>query len=517
MASSHKRIMKTEDAIHLEKSDDDVPATEPGGSGDIPLGYFPVTTEEKAMSRALNRKLDIFLLPFLSLLYLFNGLDRGNVGNAQTQGFTNDIGTAASDLNLAVSLFFITFVIFQPISAAIGRRVGAKNWIPFIMLSWGAITISHAFIHGRAQLIALRLLIGAFEAGFYPTALFYLSNFYTRFDLAVRIALFYGQYAIAGAFSGAIAYGVFHINGSLNNWQYLFIIEGALTSGLAIISWFWMPAGPGSAWFLTKEEQNYAVTRIQIDVARYVQHTYGADGIEKADERLSKRDMIETMKDWKLWYVLFFNICASIPGQAFSVFLPLVVKGLGYTSIEANLMSVPPYVCGAVGLYLFALSSDRVKERGFHILVGLSICLIGLIITVTTVKHNPSRYAGLCIMTFGSYVSAPLTAAWLSGNTPEPGKRSLVLGFNGFGNLAGIIGSELFQPKYAPRYLIPFYVTLGFIATSMMGYLAYRYSLLAVNKWRQKKMEGWTQEGKEAEYTSNNRYGDKKYTFVYGL
>jgi hypothetical protein len=80
-------------------------------------------------------------------------------------------------------------------------------------------------------------------------------------------------------------------------------------------------------------------------------------------------------------------------------------------------MSVPPYVCGAFGLYLFAFSSDRQKERGFHILAGLTICLIGLIITVT-VHHTPSRYAGLCILTFGSYVSAPLTAAWLSGNTP---------------------------------------------------------------------------------------------------
>lgn len=132
--------------------------------------------------------------------------------------------------------------------------------------------------------------------------------------------------------------------------------------------------GPGSAWFLTKQERSYATARIKIDVARYVQHTYGEDGVEKSNERLSKRDLIEAAKDWKLWYVLFFNICASIPGQAFSVFLPLVVSGLGFTSITANLvcviilivasinakqMSVPPYLCGAIGLYMFAFSSDR--------------------------------------------------------------------------------------------------------------------------------------------------------------
>jgi MFS family permease len=144
---------KNNDALHMEK-----PIGLPNGSqssdgSDIPAGYFPVSAEEKAMSRALNRKLDIFLLPFLSFLYLFNGLDRGNVGNAETQGkshslrsdrnhtdvhvagFTTDIGVASADLNLAVSLFFITFVIFQPISSAVGRRVGAKHWIPFIMVS----------------------------------------------------------------------------------------------------------------------------------------------------------------------------------------------------------------------------------------------------------------------------------------------------------------------------------------------------------------------------------------------
>ncbi len=170
------------------------------------------------------------------------------------------------------------------------------------------------------------------------------------------------------------AYGVFHLNsGSLKSWQYLFIIEGAATCLIASVAWFWMPLGPGSAWFLDEKDRAYAAERIRLDNAIYVQHTYEDSGLES--ERLTRRDVVETAKDWKLWYVLFFNILASVPGQAFSVFLPLVVKGLGYSSINANLvsatasqsrsladrdeMSVPPYVCGAAGLYLFALSSDR--------------------------------------------------------------------------------------------------------------------------------------------------------------
>ncbi|EUC41303.1 hypothetical protein COCMIDRAFT_8948 [Bipolaris oryzae ATCC 44560] len=411
------------------------------------------------VSKHVNRKIDIALLPFLSLLYLLNGLDRSNVGNAETQGFTTDIGATPDDLNLAVSLFFITFVLLQPPSAAIG---------------WGVFTVAHAFIRGPRALLAVRLMIGAFESGFYPTAIAYLSSFYCRYDLAVRIGLFYGQYAIAGAFSGSI----------------------------------------GSAWFLTDEEQIFVTQRIIKDNAPFVDHEYGNDGIQK--KRLTRRDIVETAKDWKLWFILVFNICASVPSQAFSVFMPMVVQGLGYSSIGANLMSVPPFVCGAIGLYLFALSSDHKKERGYHIITGICIALVGLIVTVTTQSHS-AQYIGLCILLFGSYISAPLTVAWLSGNNPEPGKCSLVLGVNGFGNLAGVIGSQLYKKKHAPRYLTPFYATLGFVATALAGYIAYRYILKGINAKRLAMTNSMSAEDVEAERLDRTRYADAKWTFLYGL
>jgi hypothetical protein len=377
------------------------------------------------------------------------------------------------------------------------------------------VTICQCWIHGRGGLIGTRLLIGALEAGFYPTAVAYLSNFYRRYDLAIRVGLFYGQYAIAGAFSGAIAYGVFQIpNPRLWTWQYLFIIEGSLTCLMSIISYLLLPISPATAWFLTKEERVFAAERMRLDSAMYVQHRIAATGVE--EDRLTRRDIVETAKDWKLWFVLIFNICASVPSQAFSVFLPLVVEGLGYTNLHANLMSVPPYVCGAVGLYIFAFSSDHFKERGLHILGGIFIGLIGLIIIVTC-QASGGQYAGLCIFLFGSYVSAPLTVSWLAGNTPEPGKRALVLGINGWGNLAGVIGSELYQSQFAPRYLPPFYATLGFVALALIGYTAYRFTLQYVNRRRRVKLEAMTEEEAEHERTSDARYGDRKYTFVYGL
>ena len=241
-----------------------------------------------------------------------------------------------------------------------------------------------------AALIATRLLVGAFEAGLYPTAYCIPLNILHSFRsccphrLVLRnvrncgsvfwIYLWASHTRDCGtpAADEVKAYGIFHIDhNSIKNWQWLFIIgtfsipsklfpsciesadccafqlrqgrptrhyvKGLATAVLAIIAWFWLPYGPGSAWFLNRQDRSYAAERIRLDNALYIQHKYTESGVEK--DTLTRRDAIETIKDWKLWYVLFFNILASVPGQAFSVFLPLVVKGLGYSSIKANLVS----------------------------------------------------------------------------------------------------------------------------------------------------------------------------------
>lgn len=120
-------------------------------------------------------------------------------------------------------------------------------------------------------------------------------------------------------------------------------------------------------------------------------------------------------------------------------------------------------------------------------------------------------------MLFGSYIAGPLTVAWLSGNTPEPGKRSLVLGVNGFGNLAGVIGGQLYKQRYAPEYLFPFYVTIGFVVAAFAGYVAYRFTLAAVNKRKRTIMADKSNEEIHAERIDMTRYADRKFTFIYGL
>jgi hypothetical protein len=181
-------------------------------------------------------------------------------------------------------------------------------------------------------------------------------------------------------------------------------------------------------------------------------------------------------------------------------------------------MTVPPYVVGTVMLLIFAHLSDRFKTRMYPILIALVIDMIGLIMTITIPLGNTGgRYAGLVILLAGTFIGSPLTVAWLSGNTPEPGKRTIVLGINGYGNLAGIIGSQIFLTRYGPSYRVPLGITLGLVGVSFCGYVAYGITLRLVNRWKAKKVAAMTSEEIEEENTTEKRYADRKYTFIYGL
>lgn len=181
-------------------------------------------------------------------------------------------------------------------------------------------------------------------------------------------------------------------------------------------------------------------------------------------------------------------------------------------------MTVPPYVVGATLLLLFAHSSDHFRERTIHILVGLLLVLVGLIMAFSIpLTDTAARYGGIIVLLSGTFIASPITVAWLSGNTPEPGKRAIVLGINGWGNLGGIIGSELFLAKYGPTYVWPLKVTTGLIAVSFVGYAAYYFELRLWNRYKAKKIANMTPEEIEEENRNDVRYADKKWTFVYGV
>lgn len=574
-------------------------------------------TYEDVLNRRTLRKLDCILLPFLSLLFLLNSLDKSNIGNAETAGFTQDAGLSSADLNTSLAFFFAFFVALQPVGAALGRKFGMARWVPACMSLWGLCTIGHIWVNKRWQLIVLRIAIASLEAGFYPTTVSYLSLFYTRYEFAVRLGFFYGQAAVAGALGGVLSWAVFSRfpgrhggpelppaqvvdvgDGEWKSWEILFLIEGCMTMVVALVGFFWLPHSADTAWFFTAQEQRIRLDRDAAahssDMTSYDQRTMASHEDEShvhfasldeeaagseahdrllpgeddqpprkrkmstvsamsvtADAGLTRHDIVSAVLNYKIWHLLICNVLSAIPATAFGVFLPLVMKQLSpalkLSPAASNLLSAPPFACGAVVLMLFMRWSDRSQQRLVPILWGLSLLLIGLTLTVLTpTSAYVLRYMSLCVLLSGSFVASPLTVAWLTNNTPEPGKRAILLGINGWGNLAGVFSALLFTPEDEQTgYVQPFVVTLFCVLVAFVGFAGFKMLLQRENKWREEDMcRRWTEEEREREELMGDmpvepqsawagslglssllasfgvdavRRGDEKLTYRYGL
>ncbi|KAJ5558736.1 hypothetical protein N7461_002708 [Penicillium sp. DV-2018c] len=489
--------------------------------------YVPFTEEEKALDRRVNLKLDIFVIIILSLGFILLGIDKTNVGYVATSNFVQEAHLKRTDIANSVSLFAATYVPLQPISSLIGRRVGAKWWLSALMMTWGSICIAHIAIRSSATFLAVRLLLGVAEAGFTPTAYYYMSTFYPKFSLGIRMGVFSGMYSVAGAFAGLLAYGLLHAGTSkLQGWQMLFLVEGILTVFVALLALAILPSNLSKVWFLTETERMHAVRRMERDQQTMADagvqgNRMGADGTEiqdldlrEEDTRVSWRDIHDAFKDWKKLLIIVCNMMSVLPVTAFTTFLPLVVQGMGYEGVKATLMSVPPFIVGTVGLIIIVYSSDRLKERSLHTVFGMTLGLIGCVVMATS--SNPQvRYGFSHVCLSGVFAGGPLIAVWLAGNTPWKGTRAIILGLNGWSNLAGVIAGQLFKPKYGPSYRFPLIVTMILIAVGMCGFCAVRGLYMIENRRRREEIASWDEARFAMEESSTERRGDQRHTWIY--
>lgn len=522
-------------------------------------------------------KFDCVLLPFLSILFLLNSLDKANLGAAETGNFTRDVGIPDSSLNTAVAIFYVVFVVLQPLGAAVGRRVGMARFVPTCMALWGLCTILHIKVTNEWQLITLRVILAVLESGFYPTTVSYMSTFYTRYEFARRLGIFYGQAAVAGFVGGLLSWLVFSVfpahddsavsETSWKGWQVLFVLEGSLTMIVAIIGFFWLPHSADTSWFLSEKQKVWARLRIVQDQARQTAERSDGENMDglrtpnnisavsltdspldlttpiyaetaglmsnyaeaamthrrkssvpyiraetsamASGDGLSWEDVTSAVCDRKIWYILIANILSAIPATAFSMFLPLVIKGLRSNApittgspagvspdmdpAMANLLSVPPFAAGACVLWAFTAWSDRVHQRFKPILIGLVISMLGLAVTVSLPTHaHILRYVALMVLLAGSFVPSPLTVAWLTNNTPSPGKRAIVLGINGWGNAAGVLAALIFSPRFKDSGYAPsFAVTLLCVGVAGCMFWALRGALDLENRRRDSHVASW--------------------------
>jgi predicted MFS family arabinose efflux permease len=161
------------------------------------------------------------------------------------------------------------------------------------------------------------------------------------------------------------------------------------------------------------EEAAHAVMRMEADVA-------GAskEGAHDKTGAISRQDVLDAVTDWKKLFTIVFNVFATLPVAAFSTFMPLIVKGMGYKGLDASIMSVSPFVCGACGLFVFVYMSDRLRERSIIVSSSMLLAVVGLIVMYTSNKPK-LRYGFVHVCLAGAFTAGPLIVAWLAGNCPE--------------------------------------------------------------------------------------------------
>lgn len=415
----------------------------------------------------------------------------------------------------SVSLFSATYIPFMPISLALARLLGPGRWIPIMILGWGAVTTAQCALRGRGMLFGLRLLLGVFEAGFVPTSYYYVGTLYPAYMAGLRMGFISISFTFAGAFSALIAYGILQLESARwANWQLLFIVQGSVTLGIGAACLF-LPNRLSKAWFLTAEERTHAVRRMELDTAIMASAGGEHANSEEHDRRITLKNIIEAFRDWRKMLIVLWTACATVPAYGFSIFLPLIVQGMGYEGVKANLMSVPPFLVGAVALVSWVWLSDHFKERSLVAATAMFVSIVGYIPLIVS-KDEKVRYGFLFVIMIGAGSINPLSAAWLNDNTPDKGTRAIIMGIYGWNNVAGVIAGQVYSSKYAPSYKASVAATLGIVAFGAAGFVASRALYMLENRRRRREIDNWTEEDFEEERENMRRRGHEKKYFMFG-
>lgn len=356
-------------------------------------------------------------------------------------------------------------------------KIGRPSlYLPFFCAVWGIISACTAATKGYHSLLVVRILLGSVEAPFFSGALAMLGFFYRKDEMATRTALLFSGSIISNAFSGLISAGILsRMNGKagLEAWQWLFILEGAITVAIAIMAVFVLPDMPGNSRFLTTEEREFAVNRLKLDS--------GLSLSPNDEEGTPMQGLIMAVKDVKVW-VLVFMLTAVTTGVGFNQFFPTIVGSLGYSHTVTLLLTAPIWFFAFVMCLLNGLHSDRTQERTLHIIIPLVFGIVGFIIASTTTNLG-ARFFALFIEA-SSYAGYTCVLGWIAPSIPTPKyKKAVALALiNAFSQLGNISASYVWPKKWGPKYWQSNTISSAMFVACIILVLLHRTMLKMENK-----------------------------------
>lgn len=409
---------------------------------------------------AVMRKVAWRLVPFLSLGYLINALDRFNVSIAALT-MNKALGLSATAYGLGAGAFFWSYVLCQVPANLILGKLGARTWLTLIMAVWGVASAATALVTGENSFVAARFLLGIAEAGFFPGVAYFMTCWFPGRYRGRMMGIFFAAGAVSGVVGAPISAHLLELDGTLGiaGWQWVFLIEGAPGIIMALFGYALLNNRPSEAAWLRPEERTWLQGRLDQEAA--VKTTHGKGLLQAL---LNPQIIVLTIA----FTFVLYGVYATI------FFVPLIIKGFGLSNIAVGYVSVLPNLCGAVGMILVSRHSDRTGERVWHVVIPITIAGLGLIAASFSFGHITLAVAAFCVTGFGLSSTLPvfwnLPTAYFGTATVAAGLAAI----NTMGNLSGYIAPQLMGllRDASGGYSVPVLVAGGVTLTGAVLILA---------------------------------------------
>lgn len=417
----------------------------------------------------LRRKVDLRLCTIAGILCSLNLLDSGIISSAAVTSMLDDLSLTGTRYSVAIFIFTVSSICFQLPATICLRLVGPRVFFATITTLFGIITLSTAFVTSWRQMIALRVLLGIAMSGIYPGLTYLISTWYTRKEQQLRYAFLQtGEVIILATGSivnFAINQNLDHVHG-YRGWQYMYIIQGSITVGLGLVTYFWIVDFPEHAYksflFLTSTEASLAVDRINVDRSDAGHVSKALHGRKHTDEALTLRAVLTPFLDPKLYAFSTLFFLLNLVSTALSYFLPIILRGgFGFGANKSILLSSPPYYYAVIPVLLSSWFADKYRLRAPIIIFNATCLIIGFCMLGFS-SNTSARYAGTFLAT-GAYVSnwAALSAYQANNIVGQWKRATFAAAISACNGLGGIAGSFIVRRPEAPRYMTAIWVSIG--------------------------------------------------------
>ena len=399
-------------------------STSPSVTGDAMSVAELASLEVKTYAKVGRR-----LIPFLMLCYLGAYLDRVNVGFAKLQ-MLSDLRFSDTVYGIGAGIFFLGYFIFEVPSNLLLHKLGARNWLARIMLTWAVISASFAFVESATTFYVLRFLLGVAEAGFAPGVILYLTYWFPAARRAKALSLFFMAIPLAGIVGGPLSGWIMHafqgVHG-LAGWKWLFMLEALPSLFLGVAILFYLDNGIASAKWLTDAEKDLLARNVAHDNSHKVAH-------------VSIRSFIG---DGRLWLMASIYFCVVLGQYGLTFWLPTIIRKSGVADpLWVGIFTAIPYLCAIIALPLVGASADRHRERRLHLAIPMLVAAAGF---ATLPMLGGVAASLVCVSVAAAGILASSSQFW-SLPTALLGGMSAAAGIaavNCFANLAGFFSPAI--------------------------------------------------------------------------